>query len=101
MGAVRSRDPRSGAVLLQHNVAPGVTLNSPTTSWSTDPRVAENFALRPHNTPGVVITAEVPVRRTVQSSNSWTIVHITTSEQMPESELQVRGVVRGTVRHVP
>ena len=57
------------ATPLEHNTAPGATLRSPYTSWTTDPAVAENFALRP-NGGGVVVRAEVPVSQTVPSPNA-------------------------------
>jgi hypothetical protein len=57
----------------QHNAVPGGTLDSPYTSWTTDPHVAENFALRLGNTSGVVIQAEVPASCIVTSPNTKSV----------------------------
>lgn len=78
---------------LEHNK--GGTRNSPYTSWTTDPRVAENLALRPGNTSGIVIKAEVPISRTVVSPNLKDGVLIQTGEFVTEAEVLVRGVIRG------
>lgn len=83
---------------LEHNVKPGGTLSSPVTSWTTDPRVAENFALRPWKTPGVVITAKVPLSRAVSSPNLKEVVLPWNGEVVSEAEVFVRGVVQGVAR---
>jgi len=83
---------------LEHNVGLGGTVKSSYTSWTTDPRVAENFALRPGNTPGVVITAEVPFSRIVVSPNLKEVVLPWGGGVVPESEVLVKGVVRGIAR---
>ena len=50
---------KGSATPLEHNTVPGATLRSKYSSWTTDPEVAENFALRPDG-PGVVIVVQVP-----------------------------------------
>lgn len=87
--------------MLEHNTGAGGTLSSPFTSWTTDARVAENFALRPGYTQGVVITAEVPISRIVASPNLHEVVLIMTGDLVSEAEVLVRGTVRGLVRWVP
>ena len=71
------------------------------TSWTLDERVAENFALRPGYTKGVVITAEVPLSKIVASPNLHKVLLITTQEVVSEAEVLVRGAIRGLVRWVP
>ena len=83
------------ATPLEHNTGPVATLRSPYTSWTTDPAVAENFALRP-NGGGVVIRAEVPVSQTVPSPNLKTVLLRQNGQIVSESEVLVRGTVRGT-----
>lgn len=51
---------------LEHNQ--GNTLNSPYTSWTTDPIVATNYAMRGSGS-GVVLKANVPASSTVVSPN--------------------------------
>lgn len=84
-----------GSTPFEHNAVPGGTLNSPYTSWTTDPRVAENFALRPGPTPGVVIEAQVPVSRLVPSPNTKNVSLIQGGGVVSESEVLVRGTVTG------
>ena len=85
-----------GSSPLEHNAAPGGTLNSPYTSWTTDPRVAENFALRPGRTPGAVIEAQVPTSRLLTSPNTKNVSLIQGGGVVSESEVLIRGTVRGT-----
>jgi RHS repeat-associated protein len=85
---------------LQHNIAPGGTLDSPYTSWTTDPAVAENFALRPGGR-GVVIEAQVPISRTTPSPNLKEVsLKQSPGTVVSESEVLVRGTVRGSTREV-
>jgi hypothetical protein len=88
--------PRSSP--LEHNVGRGGTLDSPFSSWTTDPRVAENFALRPGPSQGVVISADVPITQTVVSPNLKEVVLIQGGGLVSEAEVLVRGVVRGVAR---
>ena len=76
-------------------------MNSPSTSWSTDPRVALNFALRPGYTRGAVIVAKVPISRTVASPNTKNVLLITTGEFVSESEVQALGTIKGQATIVP
>lgn len=85
-----------GSSPFEHNAAPGGTLNSPYTSWTTDPRVAENFALRPGRTPGMVIEAQVPTSRLLTSPNTKNVSLIQGGGVVSESEVLIRGTVRGT-----
>jgi hypothetical protein len=92
---------KASSSALEHNTGAGGTLGSSMTSWTTDIRVAENFALRPGYTRGVVITAQVPVSRVVASPNLHKVLLIGTEELVSEAEVLVRGVVRGIARWVP
>lgn len=85
-----------GSTPFEHNAVPGGTLNSPYTSWTTDVRVAENFALRPGRTPGVLIEAQVPTSRLVTSPNIKNVSLIQGGGVVSESEVLIRGTVRGT-----
>jgi RHS repeat-associated protein len=93
--------PNGGtATPLQHNTVLGSTLWSPYTSWTTNPAVAENFALRPTGT-GVVVKAEVPVSQTVVSPNLKSVLLRQTGTVVSESEVLVKGSVSGTSTSVP
>jgi RHS repeat-associated protein len=85
------------ATPLEHNTVPGATLNSPFTSWTTDPAVAENFALRPGGQ-GVVIEAKVPVSQITPSPNLKNVLLIQNGQIVSESEVLVRGLVQGTAK---
>jgi len=78
----------------EHNAVPGGTRNSPYTSWTTNPEVAENFALRPKGT-GVVLRIAIPRSRLVASPNLKEVLLIQNGKVVSESEVLVRGVVRG------
>ena len=92
--------PNGGtATPLEHNTVPGATLNSPHTSWTTDPAVAENFALRPTGK-GVVIKANVPTSQTTPSPNLKSVKLTQNNQVVSESEVLVRGTVRGTAKTV-
>jgi hypothetical protein len=88
---------KQGATPLEHNAIRGATIESPYTSWTTDQAVAENFALRPTGQ-GVVVTADVPVSRLVASPNLKTVVLRQSGAQVSESEVLIRGTVRGEAR---
>nr|WP_320014948.1 SpvB/TcaC N-terminal domain-containing protein [uncultured Desulfobacter sp.] len=89
-----------GSSPIEHNVGRGGTLNSPYTSWTTDPEVAINFALRPGPSPGVVITAEVPRSSIIASPNMKDVVLIQGGGIVSEAEVFLRGTIRGIVRSV-
>ncbi|WP_161968070.1 RHS repeat domain-containing protein [Fimbriiglobus ruber] len=78
-----------------HNFVRGGTTLSPYTSWTTDPEVAINFALRPSST-GVVVTAEVPVTRIVTSPNTQSVTLIQNGKYVSEAEVLVTKTVYGT-----
>ena len=85
--------PRGGsATAAEHNQ--GNTL-SPFTSWTTNPDVAENFALRPKGS-GVVMEATVPVSSTTFSP-SVKDVYLKQSPgvKVNESEVLMQGPVTG------
>ncbi|MGO4291516.1 DUF6443 domain-containing protein [Chitinophaga sp. RAB17] len=91
--------PRGGnATPLEHNT---VTTESAYTSWSTNPEVATNFALRP-NGGGIVLETTVPKSSLITSPNLKSV----NLKQAPgtivsESEVLIKGPVRGAnVRYV-
>ncbi len=86
-----------GSTRYQHNAVEGGTLNSPFTSWTTDLRVAENYSLRPGGTPGVIIKAEVPSSRLITSPNTKRVVLFQGGGLVSESEVSIRGTVRGSI----
>jgi hypothetical protein len=88
------------ATAFEHNAVRGGTLYSPATSWTTDPRVALNFALRP-NGAGVVLKAEIPLSRIIPSPNLKTVWLIQGGGEVSEAEVLVRGVVRAMATKVP
>lgn len=84
-----------GSSPYQHNA--GETFNSPFTSWTTDPRVAENFARRPGG-PGVVIQARVAASRLIESPNMKEVSLIQGGGGVSEAEVLIRGTLRGVVK---
>src|SRR5262249_42217464 len=66
----------------------------PFTSWTTDPAVALNYALRPEGG-GAVLEAVIPLSRTVASPNLKIISLIQGGGAVSEAEVLVRGVVTG------
>jgi hypothetical protein len=69
--------------------------NSQYTSWTTNPEVATNYAIRPKGS-GVVLKATVPSSRLTKSPSLKNI----TLKQIPgkivnESEFLIRGTLRG------
>ena len=78
--------PRGGnASPLEHNLG---NTNSNYTSWTTDPEVAKNFALRP-NGKGVVLEIEIPKNQTVHSPNLKEVVLIQSGKLVNEAEVLV------------
>lgn len=76
------------------------------TSWTLNPLVAENYALRDRNdgtiSYGVVLTAQIPMWRTFPSPDAFEIRHPTSGQILPEQEILVRGVIRNArVRMAP
>lgn len=91
--------PRGGsATALEHNT---LTTESNFTSWSTNPDVAENFALRTSGE-GVVLTAKIPGSQLVKSPNLKSVNLIQSPGTIvSESETLVKGTVNGaSVRNV-
>src|SRR5512145_627392 len=78
----------------EHNAVSGGTRNSPYTSWSTDPEVAMNFALRPKGS-GVVLTITVPKAKLVPSPNLKEVLLIQSGRVVSESEVLIKGIVKG------
>lgn len=92
---------RGKSTALQHNTGKGGTLNSPYTSWTTDPKVAKNFAQRPPGTGGVVLEARVHVSK-VRLSPNLHEVRLPGGSVVSEAEVLVKGAVRASrVGHVP
>ncbi|CAM3049637.1 hypothetical protein DRF59_16305 [Chryseobacterium flavum] len=85
--------PRGGnATPLEHNT---VTTESNYTSWTTNPAVAENFALRTSRE-GVVLTADIPNSQLVQSPNLKSVNLVQSPGTIvSESETLVKGTVTG------
>lgn len=83
--------PRGGnATPLEHNT---VSTKSKYTSWTTDPRVAKNFALRPKGE-GVVLEGQISINRTVKSPDRYKVNLIQSpGVKVPESEVLVTGKV--------
>ncbi|MFT3981659.1 MAG: hypothetical protein QM687_14385 [Ferruginibacter sp.] len=81
------------ATPLEHNTSS--TLNSPYTSWTTNPEVAKNYALRPAGS-GVVLTAQIPISQTVVSPNTKRVnLAQSPGTVVSESEVLVTGTVTG------
>lgn len=85
--------PRGGkATPLEHNT---LTTESPYTSWSSNPAVAENFALRTSGE-GVILTADIPNNQLVQSPNLKSVNLVQSPGTIvSESETLVEGAVTG------
>jgi RHS repeat-associated protein len=82
--------PKGGtATPVEHN---GGVTESPYTSWTTDPEVAINYATRPLGD-GVVLKAEIPKSKMVESPNVEPIIQKQTGELISESEVLVEGTV--------
>lgn len=91
---------RRSATAYEQNVIQGATLWSKYTSWTTDLEVAENFALRTSGK-GVIIKVEVPFTETVPSPNLKQVVLVRNGKLVSESEVLLRGKVKGKVTMVP
>lgn len=84
--------PRGGtATAAEHNAG---NTNSDLTSWTSDPRVAVNYALRPNGS-GVVLEMEVPVNSVIASPDAKKVKLIQSGEVVIESEKLLKGVVSG------
>ena len=84
---------KRAATPLEHNTKS--TLSSDYTSWTTDPDVAINYALRPNGS-GVVMTIEAPKACTVASPNLKQVALIhKPGVIVSESEVLLKGVVKG------
>ncbi|OHT43947.1 DUF6443 domain-containing protein [Flavobacterium tructae] len=85
--------PRGGnATALEHNT---VTTESNYTSWTANPDVAENFALRTSGE-GVVLTADIPNSQLVKSPNTKSVNLVQApGTVVSESETLAKGIVKG------
>ncbi len=84
--------PRGGnATPAEHNSG---NTNSQYTSWSTDPEVATNYALRP-NGGGVVLTKTVPESLTIVSPSIKDVLLKQSGKVVNESEVLLKGPVTG------
>lgn len=92
---------KSSSSALEHNAGANGTLTSPFTSWTADPAVALNYALRGGGR-GAVLEAVVPLSRTAASPNLYNVRLIQGGGTVSEAEILVRGVVTGAkVTKVP
>ncbi|WP_010250411.1 hypothetical protein [Acetivibrio cellulolyticus] len=80
---------------LEHNAGHNGTRYSPYTSWTTNPNVAENFALSPIKIGkgGVVLKVEVPRSRIIQSPNTKEVLLFKNGEIVSESEVFLKGKI--------
>ncbi|HEX9060909.1 MAG TPA: RHS repeat-associated core domain-containing protein, partial [Clostridia bacterium] len=91
---------------LEHNAGYKGTLNSPYTSWTTNPDVAENFALRNGvngggSTKGVVLEVQVPRSKILESPNTFKVKLIQNRNEVSESEVFLKGkIVTPNVKEV-
>lgn len=84
--------PKGGnATAVEHN---GGNTNSPFTSWTTNPEVAKNYALRTSGE-GVIMEAEVPISQTVTSPSAKDVVLKQGGGMVNESEVLVKGTFSG------
>lgn len=85
--------PRGGeATAAQHNAG---NTNSPFTSWTTNPAVAENFALRPKGS-GVVLETEVSTSNVVKSPSAKEVyLKQSPGVKVNEAEVLLKGEVSG------
>jgi RHS repeat-associated protein len=89
--------PRGGFLghsdALTHNTGMNGTANSKMTSWTTNPEVAKNFALRTSGN-GIVLSQQVPISSLITSPNLKTINLIQSGGIVSESEVLLKGVQR-------
>ncbi|WP_225872808.1 RHS repeat-associated core domain-containing protein [Pedobacter frigoris] len=84
--------PRGGiATAAEHNAG---NTASPFTSWTTDPNVASNYALRPNGS-GVVLEVNAPNSNTVASPSAKNVVLKQSGAYVNESEVLLKGKVSG------
>ena len=86
---------RSTSTPAEHNSGIQGTRNSPYTSWSLNPDVAENYALRSQQrgrlAPGVVLHLRVPFSRLTLSPNTKDIGLVQGGGSVSEAEVLIRG----------
>jgi RHS repeat-associated protein len=86
--------PRGGILghsdALTHNTGVNGTANSKMTSWTTNPEVAKNFALRTSGD-GIVLSQQVPASSLITSPNLKTINLIQGGGRVSESEVLLKG----------
>ncbi|MDZ7897990.1 MAG: hypothetical protein U5N85_08175 [Arcicella sp.] len=93
-GVVKSRGGILGhSDALTHNTGANGTANSKMTSWTTNPEVAKNFALRTSGN-GVVLSQQVPASSLITSPNLKTVNLIQGGGRVSESEVLLRGTQR-------
>ena len=93
-GVVKSRGGILGhSDALTHNTGVNGTANSKMTSWTTNPEVAKNFALRTSGN-GVVLSQQVPASSLITSPNLKTVNLIQGGGRVSESEVLLRGTQR-------
>jgi RHS repeat-associated protein len=85
--------PRGGtATVAEHNAG---NTASPYTSWTTNPEVATNFALRPNGS-GVVMELDVPAGSTTASPSAKSVyLKQAPGVKVNEAEVLMRGTVTG------
>ena len=84
--------PKGGnATAVEHN---GGNTNSPFTSWTTNPEVDKNYALRTSGE-GVIMEAEVPISQTVKSPSAKDVVLKQGGGMVNEAEVLVKGTFWG------
>ena len=76
---------------LEHNTV--TTLGSPYTSWTTDLRVATNFALRPSQH-GIVISMRVKRSLIIKSPNTKSVSLVQGGGIVSESEVLLKGTIK-------
>lgn len=84
--------PKGGtATAVEHNLG---NTNSNFTSWTTNPEVAKNYALRTSGE-GVIMQAEVPISQTVASPSVKDVILKQGGGMVNESEVLVKGKFSG------
>ncbi len=79
-----------GATPFMHNNVS--TLNSPFTSWSTDMKVAVNYASRGGGFRGAILTYRVQKSLIIESPNRWDVSHL--GKSFSESEVLLRDTIK-------
>ena len=90
-GIVRPNNIFGKITPLEHNTV--TTLGSPYTSWTTDLRVATNFALRPSQH-GIVISMRVKRSLIIKSPNTKSVSLVQGGGIVSESEVLLKGTIK-------